>query len=132
MMEEEEEEVAIGAEAADDFAARWSVYGVGLGSDGDCAVVANADLAVLSAGDLSPSNADWGDDSLRAALTRPQGAPKTGTVVVRAGGAVAVTTPPPKGKGQRDDFWKFDGRAPWPQALRGGFNSPRGKTLERR
>ena len=58
----EVEEVAVRAEAADDFGAGWSVYGVALGADGDFAVIADADAGLL-APDIGPPGAlGWGTE----------------------------------------------------------------------
>lgn len=44
----EVEDVAIGAEAADDGGTRWSGDGLALGADGDFTVVADADVGLLA------------------------------------------------------------------------------------
>jgi hypothetical protein len=56
-------DVSIGAEAADDGGAGWSVNGMALGADGDFAVVADADAGLL-APDVGPPRAmgDWAED----------------------------------------------------------------------
>lgn len=52
----EVEGVTIGTEAADDFGAGWSVNGMALRSDGDFAVVADADAGLLTP-DVGPPRA---------------------------------------------------------------------------
>ena len=52
----EVEDVAVRAEAADDFGAGWSVDGVALGADGDFAVIADTDAGLL-APDVRPPGA---------------------------------------------------------------------------
>lgn len=49
-------DVAVGAQAADDGAARWGGYTLALGSDGDLAVIADADFGLL-APDIGPPRA---------------------------------------------------------------------------
>ena len=50
--------VAIGAEAADDGGAGWSVKGMTLGADGDLAIVADPDAGLL-APNVRPPRAVW-------------------------------------------------------------------------
>jgi len=55
----EKEDVSVGSEATDDFAAWRGIKGLAQGADGDFAVIVNADASLL-APDIGPPRAGWG------------------------------------------------------------------------